>query len=316
MAGLALSCGGGGGGGSSSSGGTTPAPTPVPTPTPTPTVSANKGTLLILNTPDNSAYALFVGIGDYLGAADLSYTAKDAIDLCNSFNGGAFWNNAVLSVRYNDANISKTMIQTAVTDIKNSIANNGLFIFFYSGHGTHSGNIGYIVPYDAAEDTSKMISEDDLKIWIDEFDNSVNKYVLLDSCYSGDFIDARSLFLKPRDLKPKYIPIKGSDAPYLSEKFAKSLVGAANCYAMMASKGSELSFESTALQNGVFTYYMKQGLGTGATIGPASTDSGNTITAEDLTTYVPPLVTEYILRQGQYQTPQTYDNVAGTLRVK
>lgn len=300
-----LSCGGGGGGGGSSS---SPAPAPTPTPTPTP---ADKGAVITITMGNGSVVAVFAGVADYPESVyDLNYTANDAIDLRDSLVGSALWNGAVVSTQDN-IQVTKAMIQNAVTAAKNSTANDGLFIFMYSGHGSHSGNTGYLMPYDSIDDATKRISEDELKSWIDEFPAGSKKYILLDCCYSGLFIDkSLELYL---GLKQKTIPIKDSNNFYSADKFAKSLVGAQNTYAMTASSGTELSYESAALQNSIFIYYVIQGLGSGATIGPADiAPTDGTITAEKLTVYVPPLVTAF--KPGQ--NPQSYDNYEDNMRVK
>jgi len=272
--------------------------------------SANKGALITITKPDGSAIAVLAGVTDYPGTVnDLNYTANDAIDLRDALNGSGFWAGAAISTQ-NNVNVTKAMIQDAVTTAKNNIAVDGLFVFMYSGHGTSSGSTGYLVPYDGVNDVSKRISEDELKTWLDAFNSNVKKYVLLDSCYSGSFID-KSLNIVS-GLKAKVFITKDTNPYYSAEKFAKSLVSASNTCAMTASKGSELSWETSLFQNGVFMHYVTQGLGSGGTIGPADANSSSTITAEEMGAYTPALVTAYVASQN----PQIYDNYPGEMRVK
>jgi len=298
-----IGCGGGGGG--SSGGGSSPAPAPTPTPTP-----ADKGELITITMPDGSAVAVIAGVTEYPEGYSLSYTANDALDLRNSLVGSALWAGATV-VSNSDVDVTRAMIENAVTDAKNNIAADGLFLFMFSGHGGSSEETGYLIPYDGITDASKRISENDLQSWLEAFPAGAKKYVLIDSCYSGLFIDKdlENYF----GLKPKTIQFKDSNPYYSADKFIKSLVGVANTYAMTASRGNELSYETSTLQNGVFMYYVVQGLGEGATIGPADVGpTDGTITAEKLTVYVPPLVTSYIASQH----PQSYDNYEENMRVK
>lgn len=298
-----IGCGGGGGGGGGGS--SSPAPAPAPTPTP-----ADKGALITITMADGSAVAVLAGPTEYPGGNSLNYTANDALDSRNSLVGSALWAGATV-VTQDNVDVTKAMIQNAVTAAKNNIAADGLFLFMFSGHGTSSGDTGYILPYDGITDASKRISENELQGWLEEFPAGAKKYVLLDACYSGSFID-KDLKLMP-DLKPKALKLDRFNPYYPAEKFVKSLVGVTNTYAMTASKGTELSYESDALQNGIFIYYVTQGLGLGATIGPADVNpTDGTITAEKLTVYVPPLVAAF--KPGQ--NPQSYDNYAGDMRVK
>lgn len=335
-----LSCSGGGGGGGVSS--TAPAASPVseagpaPAPAPAPVYApiqyadtTNKGIIITIATPGNTAIAVLVGPREYPAGYSLNYTVNDADVVRLSLVGSAFWAGSTVTFTQSNVRVTKAMIVDAINNAKANLANNGLFVFFFSGHGTNSSGLGYIIPYDGISGlgafvAANAISENDLRAILDEFTADVPgsiKYVLIDSCNSGLFIDKSML---PPELPgyirmtPKFIEVKGSDPNYDGEQFAKSVVGSADTYMMTASKGSEVSWESSGLQNGVFAYFLCKGLGQGATIGPASSDGGNTITAEDLTVYAPDLVNNYITtnKPGYTQQPQSYDNVAGTLRVK
>ncbi|MFH1453894.1 MAG: caspase family protein [Armatimonadota bacterium] len=273
--------------------------------------SGSKGTIITIAKADSSAYAVLVGVRDYENGRtnDLSFTVNDAVDLKDSLLNSTFWSGATVSIQ-NNIQVNKSMIETAVNNAKNNIANSGLFVFMFSGHGTNSNGLGYLIPYGGTGGAANCISENDLRSWLNNFNSSVKKYVLLDSCYSGYFID-KSL---STGLIPKTIAIDNNyNSFYSSEKFAKTLVGLSNCCAMTSSKGSEVSYEDIPLQNGVFGYYVAQALGTGATIGPADTNSSGSITALEMGNYVSVYVSSYT---SGVQNPQTYDNYSGELRVK
>lgn len=298
-----------------SGGSSSPAPAPAP-PAPTPIYTpiqqadtSNKGVIITITKPGNTAIAVLVGVREYPGGNSLNYTVNDADVLRLSLIGSAFWAGSDVTFTQNNDQITKAMIQDAVASAKDNITDDGLFLFMYSGHGASDGDTGYIVPYDGVDDDAKMISEDELQAWLEEFPGTSKKYVLLDSCYSGSFIDKG--LENHLGLRAKTIRLKNSNPFYSADKFAKSLVAVPNTYAMTASKGSELSYESGTLQDGVFIYFVCTGLGQGATIGPAST-SGTTITANNLAAYAPPLVTAY----ESTQHPQSYNNSGSDMQVK
>ncbi|MFH1453008.1 MAG: caspase family protein [Armatimonadota bacterium] len=266
----------------------------------------NKGTLITITNPDKTKCAVIVGVNDYPGEVnDLNYTVTDAADVKSSLLGAVFPLDSTVSVQ-NNVQVTKSMIETAITNAKNSIAGNGLFIFTYSGHGTSSGDTGYIIPYDALIDIDNLISEDELRILLDGFSSSVKKCVLLDSCYSGSFID------KSSGRKTRFVPIEGFNPGYRSEKFAKSIVGSSNTYVITASRGDETCWEFEFLENGLFTYYVYNGLGPGAFVGLADSNGDCYVTAEELYSYVSSKVTSAVANQH----PQSYDNYSGSLTIK
>lgn len=297
-----------------------PSPTPSPTPDPTPSPGTGDGgdIIITISKSDGSACAVLVGMADYPGTVnDLTYTVYDAIDFKDSLIGSSFWSGATVNIQ--NISATKSAIQTAVANAKNTIANDGLFIFLYSGHGANSGGTGYLIPYDGVDSVASRISEDDLRGWIDSFSVSAKKYIIIDSCYSGSFIDKSLIKSGDIYMKAKTISIQGSDPTYKSEKFVKSLTGLSNTYVITSSKGSEVSFESGYLKNGVFVYYICEGLGAGAIFGPADSNANNAITAEEIGAYAPSRTNNYVYNSsnGSYtQQSQIYDNYSGDLRVK
>lgn len=275
-------CGGGGGGGSSGGsggggGGDTPSSRTI------------------------SRYAIFVGINDYPGtASDLDYCVNDATDMKASLNGSNEWSGATF-VTLTNSNATKSNIQAYINSAANDITATGTFLFFYSGHGSHSGSIGYIINYDGlTEDgyavANWCISSNNLESWLSNFPSSTKKIVILDSCYSGNFIGKEL----PPNTKIKFVPMEGSDTPY-DKNFIKDITTASNLFGMTAAAGDELSAESAVLQNGIFVYYIVQGLGAGATIGPADADVSGIITCLEAFNYANPLATAFRATQhAQY----------------
>lgn len=269
-------------GSSSSQENSTKPAAPAETPTPEP---GNNGVLITMAMPDNSAIAVLAGPTDYPGGSyDLDYPANDAIDLKDSLVNSNLWNGANIFFE-NDIHVTKEKIHTAIINAKNNINNNGLFIFLYSGHGSNLGKTGYLVPYDGINSSSERISQTELKAWLLEFPVSVKKVVFIDSCYSGLFIGQKA-FKTPAG-KIKFAALPGSD-PSFEGDFVENLTGVSNLVCISASAGGELAQESSILQNGVFTYYIVEGLSYGEAIGPADFNNSNDISIEEVHSYTAP----------------------------
>jgi|GEM_PF-2932640 len=121
-----------------------------------------------------------------------------------------------------------------------------------------------LVPYD----TGNRITPSDLNSWFSGFDT--NKIlIILDACYSGRFDD----------------------------QINKGVV-------LMACQSDESSWEYSSLQNGVFSYYVAEGIEGYADL------SGSSISAEETFSYADPRVNSYT---GDIQDPEDDDNYSGSL---
>ena len=271
--------------------------------------------MYIIKKTDNTAWAVITGINNYQGAI-LRYCGADAIVLKNSLIGSDFWSNAEIVKQYN-VSVTKSMIQNAITEAKNNVKPCGTFVFFYSGHGSSDNTIGYIIPQDGISngyaDLSKCISETELQTWLGQFDSSVKKVCLLDSCFSGEFIDKFALKYNNQDQSvPKFVAPKGSTSGS-NPDFGKSLSVIENMVTISASGRYEYSYENSVLKNGYFTYFLIEGLGNSGTIyGPADFNTSKSITAEESYSYLSPKVTNY----KSNQHPKINDNYVGEITIK
>ena len=178
---------------------------------------------------EKRAFAILVGIEDYPDPySDLYYTIDDV--------------NAIYSLLYNnygiddiplgipipaymqvllDADATKQDIENAFAYVGNRINPQDVFFFYFSGHGfpSHTSPDGsYLCPYDIG---SERIYGNDLDGYLDSIVCS-EQYIIIDSCGSGGVIN-------------------NAAAP--------------NRYFMTACDYDEESWETSALQHGVFTYY-------------------------------------------------------------
>ena len=251
-------------------------------------------------------FLVTIGINDYPGtSSDLTWCVKDMEDLKAALPGVA----STMSAHLRDSAATKAAIQQKILDLKNGtngmtqIGSGDTLVLAYSGHGSNSGGLGYIVVWGSS--TFDYISSTELQSWLGDLPTDTRKIVMLDSCYSGKFVN-RAV---SSDVKYRFVPMKGSD-PHFSGQFfgattrTRSLDALSNLVGLMACAGTEYSMESSSIQNGAYTHYLVQGLGaTNGVYGPADANSNHSITVSEASAYATPRVTASFSSQH----PQFWD---------
>jgi uncharacterized caspase-like protein len=141
-----------------------------------------------LPNPPSNRYAVVIGIGDYqyvngLGTAP-GYDATAMRDLLK-LKG---WKvNSTLT----DRQATKAGITAAIGGLVALADSEASILVYYSGHGISLSGIAYIAPSDTPSNfsTSDLISCADMSAWLSSIHCS-NKILILDSCYSGGFVDS------------------------------------------------------------------------------------------------------------------------------
>ncbi len=221
-----------------------------------------------------NAYAIIIGISNYPGTSDdLTYCRSDAITM-----------HTMLRAKYNflptnmilltDSEATRTAIINAFTTMKNQMSSEDVFFFYYSGHGGEaSSSLHFICPYDSIpSNPSKYIYDVELDILLDQLPGDT-QFVMIDACNSGGFIPE---------------------------------VQAANRFIMTACKGTQLSWETSELKHGVFTYYFVDSI----FVAPDSNGDG-VYSMEEQFSYASSETTSYMLGWGELQQPTKYDGILG-----
>jgi len=142
-------------------------------------------------------YAVVVGINDYIDSnvTDLSYCVADA-DSIKDMLEAAGWTVNLITAASNEATnqyATKAKIEAALAAVPSDTTT---FFFYYSGHGSiDTSNDAYILPSDLNRSStesafySSAISATEFSTWLDSV-TATNKLVVLDSCYSGGFVDS------------------------------------------------------------------------------------------------------------------------------
>jgi len=276
--------------------------------------------------PPPERYALIIGVADYLHdvdspdwcfLGDLPYPDDDvrAMEQLLLNQGGFEASNVRTLV---DSEATKANIEDAITNWLASRANpNDQVLIFYHGHGGRLGDVEpyddeadgvdeWIIPhdYDCYNDTA--IADDQLDTWLDTV-NSQHVVLFFDSCFSGGLSGASAVdegsghcrCLPP----PPWVevrPTTGSIQPMD--------VGQNGRLVLMASEEDSESYECDSLQSGVFSYYLRQALQTGAA---DSHDGNGWVSGEEAYDYLKPRVEAEMCHQPWFQRPQISDGTTG-----
>ena len=250
-------------------------------------------------------WAVIVGVSDYLNLNSLQYADDDAQDIYNRLTGTG-WQPANIQLLTN-SQATKANIQNAVNWMGTNAASQDLCLFFFSGHGSYGPDVApvdetdeydeYLCPYDSLLiGWDNDISDDELDAWLSPI--TARKAVIIDACYGGGFMKGAGKYAVKA--KSDVLPTNVSNAP--ADGFAKD-INKTGFMVLAACDYNETSAEyGYPLWNGVFTYYLNEGLG-----GPADVN-GNGVSAEEAFAYAEPRVQSYT---SNAQNPQLWDDISG-----
>ncbi len=210
-------------------------------------------------------YAVVVGINDYIDK-DLNYCVADADSMKETLEASD-WTVYLIT----DKNATKAAIEAAIAAVPSGTAT---FLFYYSGHGNiDSSNDAYIVPSDSDGRTKSMISATEFSGWLDAV-TATNKLVILDSCYSGGFVDSGDSVDSITDVDVQHGPSMSSAltmffrfGELLAQNAAATSSGVSTAPLVISAAGwAEESLEdypsgdprNRGINHGYFTYYFLQ----------------------------------------------------------
>lgn len=231
----------------------------------------------------DKTYAIIIGVADYQNYSeyngDLNYTINDAkkfYDFLQSKKGGYVPSANIILLTNEQA--SKTNIIAKAKALFSKANKNDRVIFYFSGHGSK----GCFVPYDVTLYGDNLLYFSEVKA-IFRCAKCKTKLLFADSCFSGSM----------KNLKTKTI-----DNSIKNEIKSSSNM---NIVVMMSCQGNETSMEMGDLQQGLFTYYLMEGMG-----GKANRDNNKYITIQELFYYVYNKVQKKAATIGHEQTPELF----------
>jgi hypothetical protein len=183
-------------------------------------------------------WALIIGIGAYDHMPVLKYTDDDAYQVyafLRSPEGGMLAKEQIKLLI--DENATSDGIKEGLDFLVANADENDVIMIYFAGHGMK----GAFVPYDF-DGYKNLVSHDEI---LSSLSGSVAKHKLLiaDACHSGSLIAQRSPF--------------SSNLEEYYQDFDKTQGGTA---LIMSSKENENSLEFSGMRQGVFSYYLLEGL--------------------------------------------------------
>ncbi|HPM20249.1 MAG TPA: pre-peptidase C-terminal domain-containing protein [Thermotogota bacterium] len=202
---------------------------------------------------DSSRKALLLGLTNYGGSGDLSYTDDDANDLKTVLTHLE----EPFTVQTQTGYVTKTQILNGIASYASGSQSSDVFVFSYSGHGMYSSGQSYMYLSDGSN-----LSVSELKSAL----NAINgtKIVLIDACESGAFtamVQGREVSAEERRLMREQIA-EGFAREFLETSAERgSYQSPYEYYVLAACQTSEYSYEDSILKNGFFTFFFCDGMG-------------------------------------------------------
>ena len=265
----------------------------------------------------------------------LSNCVNDIIDMEASLKatGTLMTNSAWLDANIHtltNSGATEAAITAQITAIAGNMEKYDLFLFHFSGHG--SDGTTDASQYLCAYEDANWISVTDLSNTLEDVPNPgggaiTNLYVILDACHSGNFI-GRGLQYEDTILNGKiqrhrpFLPQNEPDWVVAERTFTRDLqdmdTDTSNLLVMTAVTGDKSSWDDSDLGNGVFTYYLLEGMNlTGKFVSQASGNANHDswLTAEEVFNYADPKCNAYVTVANGFpadavEDPQLRDNSA------
>lgn len=218
-------------------------------------------------------YALIVGGSRYDFFESLKYTDDDAYKVyafLRSPEGGAVPDDHI-RLLIDESAIAEN-IYKGLDDIIAMAGPEDEVLVYLAGHGLQ----GFYVPTNS-DGYKNRVGYDEIKNRLSVC-QARQKLVIADACYSGSLLAAKTPLFESVDLFYRKLSASGGGTAFL-----------------LSSKSEEYSLESQGLRQGIFSYYLIQGLK-----GEADTTKDRIVTLDELYTYVYAQVRKYT---GNLQSP-------------
>jgi hypothetical protein len=227
------------------------------------------------------------------GTDNLTYTDNDALDLASSLASHGW------TVETGISNLDAENDGSGVTRlaIKNDIAalagTDGLVLFYYSGHGTTIDGEAAICPFGSVplniNTYDELITVSDL-VSMFEATGLKNVIVILDSCYSGGFVENGATVDGVPPIFDQSNFNKDIKYTWFIDSLGDAILGylaysADSNYVVISAAGSgEFSYEyDLPFEHGIFTYFLLQAIE--ADVNVADRDDNGYVTTSELYAY-------------------------------
>ena len=215
-------------------------------------------------------YVLAMGVDEYakMPQNNLKYSVSDAIGIIETFKtspGGLYGSVNVMTLL--DSDVNKANIQKAFETFATKVKPDDMFVLHIAGHGVNYEGEYYYLPVDTfAKTDADFVKQGISKHYLTENLSkiqSLNTVILLDTCYSGAFIDAKAT---------------GNE---LAQKTAlEHLAHTSGQVILTASANSQTANEGYK-GHGIFTYAIMEALS-----GKANYNADSTLSIKEISQYI------------------------------
>lgn len=238
-------------------------------------------------------WAFVVGVAEYENFPKLSFTNNDADKFYRhliSPHGGHVPKEQTVFLK--DTEATAFNIQNKMADLFEQADTSDLIIFYFAGHGLD----GAFLPVDYKEDGSNKILHTSINNAM--MDSPAKfKLIIADACHSGSFSVTYNDYKDNNYHLPPGSTRSDKSLRDKIKEFYKSFENVKGGLAIiMSSASEEISLEATRLGQGVFSYYIIQGLK-----GQANTNGDNYVSVKELFEYVSKYVGKFTYK---FQTPE------------
>ncbi len=251
-------------------------------------ISVNvQGELTEVNSEMGVGYYILVGIADYAELNDLQGPPNDVDGIAAAL---PFFLGRTTILK--DGAATKAGIQSTIATITAKMQANDFLVFFFSGHGGRDATHDYICPQDTLRTAfNNDLTDTELMTWLSAMPDPTRAVVIIDTCFSGAFIDGTDSKVVTR-------------TPRADPSFRSlSRIG---CTVMTASARDQYSWESmdgVGIVRGFFSRHLTNGLGADKTLVDVNRD--RVITARELFDYASTRTIAdsqgYVLQSPQFQ---------------
>ncbi|MDD5264225.1 MAG: caspase family protein [Candidatus Bipolaricaulis sp.] len=255
-----------------------------------------------------TTYAIIIGIADYTGLPKLSFTDDDAQSMYTWLRSVGGWSPANMTLLLN-SQATVANVVAAVNALDGASAYDTL-LFFYSGHGTNTGDDDLFEEIDRLDEClclydQTYFRDDSLEALLSQVPMA-RIVVFIDACYSGGELNSLGAYDEAAswdfvgDLERL-----AEDRTRDLDRLAKSVVAVSAC------QYNEYSWELNAVEHGAFTYSLLEALD-GLADGQGNRDGITSV--EECYAYVAPRVFEIVWSAAwEMQSPQLLDLCPGEL---
>ena len=234
--------------------------------------------------PVTPRWAVVIGIDEYQALGKLTVCRNDAKALAKVLIESGSYDESRVILMTDDAAESQNRptlatMKRRIEQVANLAGKGDTVLVYFSGHGITKDEQGYLVPMDG--DTDSAVPLASVKDALAK-SKAASKVLILDACHAGSA--AKGV---------------GGIAPSLAADVPGLVM-------LLSSAADQVSYPDEEGRHSIFSKYLVEGLS-----GAADADKDRTITQAELFAHIRRQMTDWCLKTGRTQMPQSLPDIAG-----